>query len=269
MKKLMLAAAAAVLAMGSYAGAADLPVARRAVPPPVAPVASWTGCYVGIGGGYGVADIRQSVTSPTTGAAFDIGHDNGARGYLATVGVGCDYQVASSFTIGILADFDWTGLRGDLSYNCPGGCAGPTGFVGEARQRGAWYVGGRLGYVVNPQLLGFVSGGWTQIRFGDTTLGDASGLTATAVTVPAQTYSGWWLGGGAEYALGFWSGLFWKSEYRFADYGARDTTAVCSVGPGCAVGTAHAIVRTHPYVQTVRSELVWRFNWGGAVAARY
>jgi hypothetical protein len=50
-------------------------------------------------------------------------------------------------------------------------------------------------------------------------------------------------------------GLFWKSEYRFADFR--------SIGPGLAE-------RTHPCVQTVRTELVWRFNFGkGPVRAAY
>jgi hypothetical protein len=28
-------------------------------------------------------------------------------------------------------------------------------------------------------------------------------------------------------------------------------------------------LRIHPYVQTIRSELVYKFNWGGPVVARY
>jgi outer membrane immunogenic protein len=81
---------------------------------------------------------------------------------------------------------------------------------------------------------------------------------------------GWFLGGGAEYAVGWLPGLFWKNEYRFADFGTRSDTVLCNSAALCGVLGATALAeRNHPYVQTVRTELVWRFNAGGPVAARY
>src|ERR1700704_300032 len=54
MKKLMLALIAAAAFTGS-AVAADLPARAYSKPPaPVAYAPSWTGCYVGGGGGYGL-----------------------------------------------------------------------------------------------------------------------------------------------------------------------------------------------------------------------
>src|SRR5262245_24312479 len=274
MKKLLVAAAALLtLSLGGTASAADLRPAYKAPPPPPAPVYNWTGCYLAGGFGYGMYDINHSVTHPVTGATFDTGHDNGGRGWIGTVGVGCDVQFSGFFgggmVFGVFADYDWSGIKGTYSYNCPGGCAGPTGFNGELKERSAWYVGGRLGFLVTPNLLSYVSGGWTQARFGDATLIDASGVTTTAVVLGSQTRSGWFIGGGAEYGLGWFPGLFWRSEYRFADYRNVDQFAVCVTGPGCAVGTLHAFDHSHTYVQTVRSELVFRFNWGSGVVARY
>jgi len=267
MKKLLVAMAALLtLSLGGGAGAADLARPVYKAPPP-APVYNWTGCWIGAGFGYGMYDIDHNVTSPTTGAFFDIGHDNGGRGGLGTVGVGCDLQFAGPFlgnwVIGAFADWDWSNIRGTYSYNCPGGCAGPTGFAGQLRDRSAGYVGGRLGWVVVPQLLTYVSGGWTSHRFDGATLIDASGTTTTATALAADTRSGWFIGGGTEYSIGWLPGLFWKSEYRFADLRTRDAFAVCVAGPGCVVGTAHAFDHAHTYVQTARTELVYRFNWGG------
>ena len=81
--------------------------------------------------------------------------------------------------------------------------------------------------------------------------------------IPAHTYAGWFIGGGYEYGLGLLPGLFWKTEYRFADYGT-DNIFVQAGG----VVTADS-VEQRKYVHTVRSELVWRFNFGGPVVARY
>ena len=80
-----------------------------------------------------------------------------------------------------------------------------------------------------------------------------------------RTYKGWFLGAGDEYGLSFLPGLFWKTEYRFSrfhietnDY--RDNVTNLSIGNSDD---------SRKWVHTVRSELVYRFNWGGPVVARY
>jgi outer membrane immunogenic protein len=51
--------------------------------------------------------------------------------------------------------------------------------------------------------------------------------------------------------------MFWKTEYRFADYG---TNRVALLVGGRDTSDSFD---QRKFVQTVRSELVWRFNWGG------
>lgn len=262
-----LAAIAAVfaIAFSQIASAADLPQKAPAVVPPPAPVYSFTGIWISGGLGYGVYDIDHTTVSPTTGAIFDIGHDNAGRGWLGKVGVGGDYQFAGplgNWTIGAFGDVQWTNIKGDYSYNCPGGCAGPTGFSGGERKIDwTWAVGGRLGYVALPGLLTYVNGGYTEARFDATTLFDGTGITTTTVALPKRTFHGWFVGGGTEFAISRIPGLFWKNEYRFADYSDSNDFVVCVVGPGCVVGTNHALDRANPRVQTITSELVYRFNW--------
>ena len=71
---------------------------------------------------------------------------------------------------------------------------------------------------------------------------------------------------GDEYALNFLPGLFWKTEYRFSEFDTK-TNAVLDSFTGLPVGGS---VDSHKWVHTVRSELVYRFNWGGGgVVAKY
>jgi outer membrane immunogenic protein len=54
-----------------------------------------------------------------------------------------------------------------------------------------------------------------------------------------------------EYGLGFLPGLFWKTEYRFADYG---TDRIDFLEGGAPEGD---FLDNRKRVHTVRSELVW------------
>jgi len=65
--------------------------------------------------------------------------------------------------------------------------------------------------------------------------------------------------------------LFWKSEYRFADFGDRTASNIClnTAAGTCGATTLHSIDNSHAFVQTITTELVYRFNWGGPAGARY
>jgi outer membrane immunogenic protein len=261
--------------------AADLPVKAPIMKAPPPPVYNWTGCYIAGGGGYGLYDVEHFTTSP--GPLFGVAQeqDNGGRGWFGTVGGGCDLQFASPFggsapffggqwVIGILGDFDFMRIRGNYTVNCPLGCVGPFSLTGQANESSAGYIGARLGWVVVPQLLAYVDGGWTETRFDSATLTDTFG-SASTVGIPAQTFNGWFFGGGTEYAIGWLPGLYWRNEYRFSQYQQKSTAVACIIGACNTVPGINSIDNAKPFVQTVRSELVWRFNWfGGApVMSRY
>jgi opacity protein-like surface antigen len=233
------------------AAAADVRPLPVKAPAPVA-VYNWTGCYVGAGGGYG---MWQQGSQYTAAAGNPIGapHDNGGRGWFGTVQVGCDYQFGSNIVIGAAADYDFSGLKGDMSVPLQI-------WVGEEKLKSSWAAGGRVGWLPLQQLLVFASAGYTEARFDRVDFFSATFGTPVGVSLAKHTYTGWFLGAGYEYGIGWLpvQGLFWKSEYRYADYGS-DIVRL-TIGDSLDL---------HKRTHVVRSELVWRFNFGGPVAARY
>jgi outer membrane immunogenic protein len=246
--KRILFSVATVVAMVAPALAADLRAPVMKAPP--MPVTSWTGCYLEGGGGYGLWD--QNVTSFNSNVQTDTRVNNGGRGWFGTVGAGCDLQVTGSWVIGIFGDYDFSDIHGRASVPLSG-----ASYAGNEKMRSAWSVGGRIGYLITPSVLTYFSGGFTEARFGtlDLTLTTA---TTPSFTIGSHTYTGWFLGGGYEYNLNWLPGLFWKTEYRFAQY-ETDSLPLTVYSTGAA--TTRSIDSTK-YVQTIRSELVWRFNWG-------
>jgi outer membrane immunogenic protein len=140
-----------------------------------------------------------------------------------------------------------------------------------------WAVGGRIGWLVNPNTLTYFSGGYTEATL--TGVGNffspvVGAVNPLGVSLPGRTVQGWFLGGGVEYQSGWIPGLTWKTEYRFSEYDRVDRFERATGGgafggvPGTLVGTFNS---DKLFTQTVMTSLVYRFNFWGAppVAARY
>jgi outer membrane immunogenic protein len=265
--------AACAADMPSYKGPALLPPP----PPPPPPAYSWTGCYIDAGAGYGFwnQDNRLTGTAfggPPGGPLVPVGTTstltttNGGRGWLGRFGGGCDYQTPlfnNRFVVGVFGDYDVMSLLGSDSIGeaCTICGAGTPPIMASEKETGAWYVGGRIGYLVNPAFLAFVDGGYTQTRFAQSEeffIGSGAGVP---VGYPNFTDQGWFIGGGGEYALDWFPirGFFVKGEYRYAQYSTANLTETQANG----AGPTGNIETTKPYVQTVTGSLVWRFNWTG------
>jgi outer membrane immunogenic protein len=242
---------AAALAMASPTIAADLRAAAppvKALPPPPV-VYSWTGCYVDGGGGYGFSN-SDSFRTNDNGVAVSSSVTNGGRGFFGTAGGGCDLQFGQRWVLGAFGNYDFADIKGDSAIP-------NTNLVGREKQDSAWAVGGRLGYTLSPSIMTYVNGGYTQARFDGFGLASQVNGTPANLQIGAHTYSGWFVGSGFEYNLGFMPGLFWRTEYRFSQYG-RDTLPILDNGGGLT----GLNVESEKSIQTIRSELVWRFNWG-------
>jgi outer membrane immunogenic protein len=279
LKKLFLASAAALVTLnaGGSALAADMPVKSRPLPPPA--VYSWTGCYGGgfVGYGWGKSqhrslDPRQVpesglpiFASESDGRAIsgDITPSFDMSGALGGFNVGCQYQFGW-WLIGIEGDGAATNKDGQAFNFFRGkGSIGsvPRGpFVSQTTERWMSTARLRLGWAADKWLF-FITGGgaWSGIE-----------VTVWAPPLPTttahhkRTLTGWTVGAGYEYALGY--GWSWKSEFLYIDYGWTkffDPADTCS--PNCDAFLNPREVSLKNYI--FRTGLNWRFDWGKAPVA--
>jgi outer membrane immunogenic protein len=239
-----------LLGVGS-ASAADLPARTYTKAPPPTPIYNWTGFYISGGGGYGLWDANQD-TRTLGGTVLTVSQRSGGDGYFGTVGAGYDWQWGPSWVGGIFADGQFGSIRGttrDVLNNV----------AGTEKDRTNWAAGVRVGYLVTPTVLSYINGGYSGSSWSSATLLNAGGVPVT--TTPSFHRDGWFIGGGVENQLGFFGfgpGWFMKTEYRVADYSRINLpeTFVSGVPTGFAVSFK-------PIVQTVSTQLVYRFNWSG------
>ena len=139
-------------ALGNSAIAADMPVKARPAPPP-APVYLWTGCY--IGGNLGWAEVSAHFEDRFTG------EDDGRlskSGFAGGGQIGCDYQFAANWVFGIQGMIDGADInRSRVSVLDPD-------FTFHSDVRWFGTITARLGYLITPQFLFYVKGGWGTVR---------------------------------------------------------------------------------------------------------
>lgn len=262
------ASALLITSMGA-ASAADMSMPMKA-PPPVMPAPTWTGCYLDGNVGYSVWNNDHSVANVALGTSLTT--RDGGNGWLGRFGGGCDYQLGgewSKWVIGGFADYDFVGARGSNSPSELFNFGAPifnTPITANVNQTGTWYVGGRVGYIALPGLLTYVNAGWTGTHFSQGS--EFSTFTGAPINFayPGWTNNnGWFVGGGTEYLLPWFNGLFLRSEYRYASYGSRNLVEANTV-TGVPTGN---VLNIKTIDQTVTTGLVWKFNWGGPVIAKY
>jgi outer membrane immunogenic protein len=254
MKKVLLTTAvlATVISFGTAHAADMAPRMYTKAPPMAAPVANWTGCYINGGGGYGMWDSNHGTA--INGVQVTPNTDSAGRGWFGRVGGGCDYQFRAmsnwDVVIGAFGDFDFDHIHGIAAD--PG-----TTFACDENMSSQWSVGARAGILVTPSLLTYINGGYTQAHF------DSIGISSVIIpgisgTVAAHDYPGWFIGGGTEYAVPFFPGLFWRNEYRLSEFNTQDVAVAFPAPVPFAITD-----RTDKTVQTIATELVFRFNFGG------
>ena len=243
MKKLVIALTA-LAAFTASASAADLAARPYTKAPMMAPAYSWTGFYIfgGIGGGLWDSDttIRDTVTGANI---LGVNQKQGGDGWFGTVGAGYDWQFGGSWVAGILADGQFGSLKGTIQDQGPF-------LAGREKLRDTWAVGARIGYLVAPNVLSYVNGGYTGSSWSGTTLVNTATGAASGLHTNGFDRNGW----------------FMKTEYRAAYY---DSKNINELFDGTNVSNGRTIHMDKPLVQTISTSLVYRFNWGGPVVARY
>jgi outer membrane immunogenic protein len=265
MKKIVLALTAIAALTGS-ASAADMGRPYTKAPAPVAVAPSWTGFYIFGGGGGGVWDANGGVQNTFTGNCIICTNTRtGGDGWFGTVGAGYDWQYTPSWVFGVFADGMFGSLKGNIG-DAGVFAGGPSsGIVGNEKMRDAWAVGARLGYLVAPNVLSYVNGGYTATYWSGTTLlGSASGLPSGLHT-NSFNRGGGFVGAGVENNLNIFGitapGWFMKTEYRAAYLNNKNISELVD-GTNAPFGRD---ISFKPFVQTISTSLVYRFNWGGPV----
>jgi outer membrane immunogenic protein len=264
MKKLALALTALAAFTGS-AMAADLAPRPYVKAPPPVMLPSWTGFYIFGGGGGGIWDANDYSKVTATGAPLSINQRSGGDGWFGTVGAGYDWQFNGNWVFGIFGDGQFGSLRGNITDS-----TFPAGSItGTEKMQDAWAAGARLGYLVAPNVLSYVNGGYSGSHWsGSTLFGSNSGIPI-GVHTNSFNRNGGFVGGGVENSLNIFGisspGWFMKTEYRAAYYGNKNVNEIFD-GTNLLVGRDIAF---KPFVQTISTSLVYRFNWTGPVVAKY
>ena len=259
MKKILLVLAAVAALTGS-AFAADLsPRTYTKAPPPVA-APSWTGFYIFGGVGGGVWDADSHTQTVPGGIPLSIDQRVGGDGWFGTVGLGYDWQFAGNWVAGVFADGQFGSLRGTVQDQF-------LAVTGRIKMEDAWAAGVRLGYLVAPNVYSYVNAGYSGSHWAGSTLIDLAG-NPTGFHTNSFNTNGWFVGGGVENNLNIFGisapGWFMKTEYRAAYYNRK------TIGEFDATNfLQNDAVSFRPWVQTISTSLVYRFNWTGPVVAKY
>lgn len=222
------------------AAAADLP-ASVYTKAPVTPVViyNWTGCHVG-------ANLGGAVSDDRTTSLLGISRDFSEAGVVAGGQIGCDYQFASGWIVGVEGRAAWSSLEKTHTGTIRFVATGLT-VPSQSTFRNDFLASttARLGYSFADRWLVFGRGGaaWTREKvdeaFNDLFLG------GIAVDPRASTTrSGWTVGTGVEWAFApHWSAVLDYSYYDFGSAGVRlhDPASGTSVIINSLKDTIHAV----------------------------
>ena len=250
----------ACVVLGGFAGcadAADMAVLGPYQPPPIAPLYSWTGCYIGVNMGGGAAPQSRVDTLGIFAPPGTSLGDMTARGVAGGGQLGCDYQVGS-FVFGLQGLLDLSGMKG--SNVLPTTILVNNSFV----QTVATFTG-RVGYTVLPTLLlyGKFGGAFAHDTYnisvpngedvpffpGTMTVAPATALSSfggTASVVPAaaptgaatgiiaqgaSSTTGWTAGFGGEWAFAH-APVSLSLEYNYLGFRSVQVPFTSAIVPG-------------------------------------
>jgi outer membrane immunogenic protein len=252
MKKVLLASAAVILSGNAFA--AKLPPKMPAnvyAAAPVAPV-SWTGCHVGVHAGAGWNRARFSDPTGFNIAPFGstVNVDSGP-GLVGGVQLGCDYQFATNWVLGLAGDFSWANISHDEVDPFFAGKTFGVPLTVQAKTQSLGSVTARLGYAWN-QYLVFVKGGpaWAREKYAVNNF--ACVIFVSCYSNATTTRPGWTAGGGIEWAfMPAWSVVVEYSHYGFG------TDSFTFVNPPTGTATTFGVKQD---VDVVKVGLNYRFG---------
>ena len=238
---------------------------------PPAAASGWTGFYLNAGGGYGMWTADTTTLAASGACVLCVTQTQSGKGWFGTVGGGYDYQFSApigpwrpQLIAGLFADGNFGSLSGTIQDQSPY-------LVGTTAEKWSWAAGARLGWLPTPQMLSYVNGGFTQGHFGGASMaftGAASGFpagTSSGFSTQSATLNGWFVGSGIETTLApiLPAGWFLRTEYRYSYYNGTNLSDTCAAGCLPVVSPVAPTITFRPSVQTVTTEIVYRFNSPG------
>lgn len=209
LKKALAVAITGVVALATGTALADGLPQRGSIKDsaPVVVAPNWNGFYLGVGVGYGHLVAENNYSEPGFSSSWD---GEGGHGGLATFVLGFDRQIRDNMVGGLFVEYDWSSI--EITYDDTSNVAD-----GSFRLKNAWSVGARLGYLMTPTSLLYVTGGYTWADGKSNGYFDiVSGLT-TYPGVTKLDLNGWFIGGGMETLLG--ERLALRGEVRYTKFG--------------------------------------------------
>jgi outer membrane immunogenic protein len=238
-----------IAGLAGAASAADLPARSPAAIPaaiPPDPVQfSWSGCYVG--GHVGGVLSRDTTTSAISGTS----RSYSSSGFVGGGQVGCDYQFAPAWVVGIEGRAAWTSLKNihaSTVTSLTTGIVVPSQFT--VRNDFLASATARLGYSFVDRWLVFARGGaaWTHEKTDEAYVSSVLGVPVDPSVTLNRT--GWTAGAGVEWAFApHWSA---SAEYNYYDFGnlgltLRTPTNNVFVIVGGLKDTIHAVTASLNY----------------------
>jgi outer membrane immunogenic protein len=220
MRRILSGATIVALTAATPTFAADLAVKAPAMIPAVPAPFSWTGCHIG-------GHIGGAFSDDTSTGALGVSRSHNSAGFVGGGQIGCDYQFAPGWVLGVEGRAAWTSLKGSNAGIVRFPAAGVTvpaqftvsnDFLASATAR--------LGYSFVDRWLFYVKGGaaWTDEKV-DIAFTNLRGIAVDPST--STTRTGWTVGTGVEWAFApNWSATL---EYDYYDFGSKGLTLTAPV----------------------------------------
>lgn len=256
-----ISAAAVILSLSPAAQASDIldrtPADAYQSPSTYTPSSdAWTGIYMSVFGGYGLADWDGpfSYDDAGVGDTFDRRSKNiSDQNWFAGLGIGGDQQFGQVVIGGVIdvAYGEFGGTENFVPY--PGGdytweTDTSIEYFGTARAR--------AGYLLKPNFLVYATGGlaWAMVD-SDITVHDGDPST-TASGTSENNHIGWTAGAGIEWKLT--DTISFGAEYLYVDLGEVDYRFAGSKSNGNGI---YATDNFHPdlELQVIKAQLNYRF----------
>lgn len=228
---------------GGNAAADGMPSLKDTVAAPEVP--TWSGMYFGGSVGYGWNDSTNDY-SDSLGERSS--RDEDADGGLVSLIWGIDCMFRDRFVVGAFVDVDWSNIE-----------RGTTG-DGMTIDR-SFAIGGRVGMLVRPETLAFLTGGYTRARFDNDGWWDIADPNGSILSGRNKNdFDGFFIGGGLEHRLS--NNFFLRGEVRWAKYDSEITNS------GVASDGTVFVDSEDPELVTARLGLVYKLGRDEGVFSR-